>query len=272
MASIMLAVSLFPLRAEAMLVPLETCAQKTTIAHRGKWDATHTENTLRAYQYAVESGSGIVELDTQITRDGQWVMMHDWRISRTTDKWGYVKKRTLSYIKSARTNDGVLGGVPTLQETFAYFQSQPNVNLLFEVKTKYVSDYKLTELLAMIEQYGLKNRITFELADTSLIDRIYARDPSYPHSLIVRGAVAPEYVLQHHVSILVIRYNYVTPEIVDTMHANGIKVYAWTIDTESPWRTSISANVDAIITNRPDTTSFYCANAVKNANPVTPAP
>ncbi len=263
---------LMPIHASATTVPLESCAQKEIIAHRGRWDATRTENTMRAYQYAVETGSKIVEMDTQLTRDGHWVMMHDLRLNRTTNKWGYVKNRSLAYIKSARTNDGTLGGVPTLREVFTYFQGQPDVKLHFEIKTQYVSNTKLAGLLAMINQYGLKDRIIFELANTNLTDRIYAMDPSYVHSIVMRSSTTPDFMKRHHATILVLRHNYVTPSLVDAMHANGIKVWSWTIDTETPWRASTTANVDGIITNRIGTITNLCATAVQNATNPTPAP
>ena len=54
------------------------------IAHRG--DSTNApENTLAAFELAIEAGASAVELDIRCTADGQVVAMHDRTVDRTTD-------------------------------------------------------------------------------------------------------------------------------------------------------------------------------------------
>ncbi|MFQ5740431.1 MAG: glycerophosphodiester phosphodiesterase family protein [Acidobacteriota bacterium] len=59
-------------------------AAKTLVAHRGA-SAYAPENTLEAYQLAIQQGADYVEQDLQITRDGVLVCLHDLTLERTTD-------------------------------------------------------------------------------------------------------------------------------------------------------------------------------------------
>ena len=67
------------------------------IAHRGA-SGTCPENTLVAFARAAALGAHMIELDVQLTRDGEVVVMHDWTLERTTDGAGAVSDRTLAVL------------------------------------------------------------------------------------------------------------------------------------------------------------------------------
>lgn len=69
------------------------------IAHRGS-KGTRPENTLSAFQAAIDAGADGIETDVQLTRDHQLVIMHDERVDRTTDGTGYLKDFTLAELKN----------------------------------------------------------------------------------------------------------------------------------------------------------------------------
>jgi glycerophosphoryl diester phosphodiesterase len=79
---------------------------KVLIAHRGLAggaEVTHMlpENSIPAWQWAIDNGAQIVDMDTQITSDGTLAVMHDSTINRTTNRSGSVAAVTLDYIKGA---------------------------------------------------------------------------------------------------------------------------------------------------------------------------
>ena len=63
---------------------------QTPIAHRGLHDKEHPENSLSAFQRAIDGGYPI-ELDVQMISDGTLVVFHDESLSRLTDNDGYIK-------------------------------------------------------------------------------------------------------------------------------------------------------------------------------------
>src|SRR2546426_11933827 len=76
----------------------------------------------------------MIELDVQLTRDGEVAVMHDWTLERTTDGAGAVRERTLAHIR--RLDAGAWFGpafrgtrVPTLAEVLAAGGLPINVEL-----------------------------------------------------------------------------------------------------------------------------------------------
>jgi len=77
------------------------------IAHRGA-SADEKENTLPAFERAIELGADYVELDVQASSDGALVVFHDLRLDRLTEARGPLRTRPLAELREL--------GIPTLQE------------------------------------------------------------------------------------------------------------------------------------------------------------
>lgn len=77
------------------------------IAHRGCW-AIYPENSIAAVKYCARLGVDMVEIDIQLTADGELVVFHDGSLERTTNGWGYLSEKTLAEIQtlSLRERDG----------------------------------------------------------------------------------------------------------------------------------------------------------------------
>ena len=82
-------------------------------AHRGD-SAAYPENTLLAFQKAIESGAYGIELDLHATVDGTVVVIHDRSLERTTTGHGYVDEQTLDTVRAADAGAGQ--PVPTFAE------------------------------------------------------------------------------------------------------------------------------------------------------------
>ncbi|MCK3682836.1 glycerophosphodiester phosphodiesterase family protein [Maribellus sp. YY47] len=67
-------------------------------AHRGAMK-THPENTIPAYQAAINAGAHMIELDVWLTKDGEMVVIHDNTVDRTTNGSGRISELTLAKIK-----------------------------------------------------------------------------------------------------------------------------------------------------------------------------
>ena len=63
-------------------------------AHRGA-SGYAPENTMEAYRLAQRMGADGIELDVQLSKDGELVVIHDEKLSRTSDGKGWVKDYTL---------------------------------------------------------------------------------------------------------------------------------------------------------------------------------
>ena len=84
---------------DSMVVPKDhRMPLKGICAHRGA-NETHPENTLAAFEEAIRLGAQMIELDVQMTKDNQLVIMHDDKVNRTTNGRGLVQSLTLRKIK-----------------------------------------------------------------------------------------------------------------------------------------------------------------------------
>ena len=83
------------------------------IAHRGA-SADEPENTLRAFQLAIEQGAQMIELDLHTTRDGHVVVIHDFTLDHTTNLTGRVGERTLAEINQAFDDMRASRGIRTV--------------------------------------------------------------------------------------------------------------------------------------------------------------
>jgi glycerophosphoryl diester phosphodiesterase len=103
------------------------------LAHRG--DSLHApENTLPAFEYAIQKGADGVELDAKLTADGHVVVIHDSTVDRTTDGKGRVASLTLEAIRKLDAgkwfNEKFSGTkIPLLEEAFETIGRDKLINI-----------------------------------------------------------------------------------------------------------------------------------------------
>jgi glycerophosphoryl diester phosphodiesterase len=86
------------------------------ISHRGE-HLHHPENTIAAFQGAVDAGADFFELDVRTTSDGKFVLMHDATVDRMTNGKGEVAKMTLEQIRALSVKGEQ---VPTFEEALKF--------------------------------------------------------------------------------------------------------------------------------------------------------
>ncbi len=124
----------------------------TVFAHRGA-SVYAPENTLPAFQLAVEQGADAIELDAKLCADGHVVVFHDPTVDRTTDGSGRVDELSLADLKRLDADcspDRNYPGtqVPTLEEVFAAFGRKIFINV--ELRNYEWPDDALPEAVAAL--------------------------------------------------------------------------------------------------------------------------
>lgn len=128
------------------------------IAHRG-FSSRYPENTLIAFEKAIEIGVDGIELDLRRTADNRIVAIHDEEISRTTVGEGAVYKMRLDQLKCYPIKDhlGVIWEdqrIPTIEEIFELIKNS-SVELWIEIKETGIEN----SLMEAIKRYNLKERV-----------------------------------------------------------------------------------------------------------------
>jgi glycerophosphoryl diester phosphodiesterase len=115
------------------LSELKNVKRPLIIAHRG-YRAKYPENTLVAFQAAIDAGVDMIELDVLLTKDRKLVVIHDESLDRTTNGRGMVSDHTLSELKTFDAGswfDARFKGerLPTLQEVLDLVKGQVFLNI-----------------------------------------------------------------------------------------------------------------------------------------------
>lgn len=118
-------------------------------AHRGLWSKRLAENSLSAFRAAVEAGVGI-ELDVQLSADGEVVVFHDDHLGRVTGENARVREKTAEEL-AALSLSGTGEGVPTLKEVLAVVDGK--VPLLVELKSDYARTLLCEKTAAILDTY-----------------------------------------------------------------------------------------------------------------------
>ena len=229
-------------------------------AHRG-FSGYYPENTMLAFQkVAEESLADGIELDIQLTKDGEIVIMHDEAIDRTTNGSGWIKDYTLAQLKELSVGVNFKGffprqTIPTLREYFDWLRTTKLITNI-ELKTS-VFEYTGIEekLIAMVREYKLEEQIWYSSFNHYTIERVQALMPEAKCGLLVDAWLtgAGQYCADRKAATLNACSAFcLKPGIADELHQHGIKLQAWTPNERQLMQQLVDNNVDVLITNFPD--------------------
>lgn len=135
-------------------------------AHRG-CSQRYPENTLLAFEKAaaIRSLTGI-ELDIQLTRDGEMVVIHDERVDRTTEGIGYVTDYTLAQIKRLHiyADEHPAQQIPTIEEVFDLLEAKlkSGLKLNIELKNSIVVYEGMEEkIVKLVQRRGMQASVIY---------------------------------------------------------------------------------------------------------------
>lgn len=227
---------------------------RVVIAHRGA-SGTCPENTLAAFRRAAALGAHMIELDVQLTHDGEVVVVHDWTLDRTTDGSGPVGAAALADIRQLDAGawfDARFAGerVPTLAEVLA------GVTLPVNVELKPVGDDGLeTRALAIVDAAAAAARVVFSSFDPHVLVRLRARAAGARIGVLWEDTRIEEAVhLAERVGArtLHVRKDVVSRTLVETAGAAGLAVLAWTVNDPGESRHLEAVGVEGIFTDFPE--------------------
>lgn len=153
------------------------------VAHRGM-SSLAPENTMPAFELAVEMGVELIELDIHASKDGVPVVIHDYTVDRTTDGTGRVKDLTLRELKELtanKTNNADWqdnydqyphAKIPTLEEVLQYIKDTDAV-LLIELKGMGIEE----DVVELIEQYDMVSDVYTTGFNLNALKRVQALNP-----------------------------------------------------------------------------------------------
>ena len=250
-----------------LMGPLRAPGEAAFIAaHRGD-RAAAPENTIPAFASAVRSGSDFLETDVQLTADGYPVLMHDSSVDRTTNGSGNVADLTLAELRTLDAGSwyseefaGIQ--VPLFVEFLDILVASPEVTALVELKDEWTAD-DVETLMGGIYFRGVQDRIVFAAFSPNTIGALQEVAPAIPRVILRRVLpVDPVEVAGRYGAIAIMTRASALedrPDAVAQMHAAGLGVLLYTLNSEERWSEALSYGVDGIVTDEPSALDEWIA-------------
>lgn len=151
-------------------------------AHRG-CSQTCPENTLLAFEKAAEIKklTGI-ELDIQMTRDDEIVVVHDERVDRTTEGTGFVKDYTLIQLKKLHiyADDRPVQSIPTMGEVIDLLETRLKSGLKLNIELKnsiYPYNGMEEKIVELVNKRGLGQSVVYSTFYAKSLEKLKKLDP-----------------------------------------------------------------------------------------------
>ncbi len=239
----------------------ESFPRLTLFAHRGA-SAYAPENTLPAFELALEQGADGVELDAKLTADGHVIVIHDSTVERTTDGKGRVRDYSLAHIRSldagrhfSEKYRGVK--VPALEEVFETIGKKCVINVEL---TNYSTprDHLVEKVCELVKKHQLQDRILFSSFFASNLKKAARFLPEVPRGLLAMpgwlgmwarsfGFMFGEYQALHpHITD-------VSQRQVARVHKLKRRIHVWTANSMQDVMRLRDEGVDGIYTDDPQT-------------------
>ncbi len=228
-------------------------------AHRGA-SGHAPENTLAAFGLARDMGADGIELDVQLSQDGEVVVIHDETVDRTTDGHGWVRDLKLDQLKALDASMGreAYAGerIPTLDEVFDLV-ADSSLTINIEIKDSRVPYPGLADkVLAMVDQRDWEYRVTISSFNHLTLAYIRQIGSLMNTGILFQDILFEPWNYAHQVwaTALHPHFSYVdaVPDLLEESHNSLLEINTWTVDEIPDIDRMLARGVDGIITDFPD--------------------
>ena len=224
------------------------------VAHRGA-SVEQPENTIEAFEAAIDARADAVEFDVRMTADGHAVVMHDPDVSRTTDGEELVSEMTLAKIRAL--------GVPTLEEALRCLSGRAAVDI--EIKNLpgepgFTPDREaaVEATLAALDAVGFSGQVIVSSFNPASIAHSRSLRPDVPTGLLTEYEIEAEEALRRAVAgghpwvlPFVLKVLEAVDGFAERVHEGGALLGVWIADDPETARKLFELGADAVATNDP---------------------
>jgi glycerophosphoryl diester phosphodiesterase len=227
------------------------------IAHRGA-SALAPENTIAAFERAVELGADAIEFDIHLSRDGELVVIHDDTLDRTTDGSGPVRERRLGELMRLDAGrwfgEGFAGQrIPSLDEVLDRFAGKVALALEIKAGSTFFPGIEEKVISALRERAAIDQAAVASF-DHYALRRLKEIEPTIRTAALLVGRPVSLSALAGPAKAdgLALEASFVTKTEVEACRASGLQLAVWVVNDPAQMRHFIRLGVDGIITDRPD--------------------
>lgn len=227
------------------------------IAHRGA-SSIAPENTMPAFQHAYELGVEGIETDVHLTKDSVPVLIHDERVERTTNGFGYVKDFTFQQLKQLDAGAWfsiAFSHTPiiSLDEFLAWAQFKP-LHLHIELKNNKINYKHLEEIVfEMVSYYRLQEQTTLSTFNCHSIKRLSMFKDDINIALLTskQRQNLCAYTYELGARALHIKYPLLQQQLINQCQSKHIPIRVFTVNTLAHMLQCFRQKCDGIFTDFP---------------------
>ncbi|MEH7314058.1 glycerophosphodiester phosphodiesterase [Priestia megaterium] len=232
------------------------------VAHRGA-SAYAPENTIAAFDKAVEMKADYIEIDIQRSKDGKLVVIHDTTVDRTTDGSGKVGNLTFKELRnldagSWKGEQFAGAQIPTFDEILDRYHGK--IGILIELKAPELYPGIEENIAGKLKEQNLdkpqNEKIIVQSFNHNSMKKMNELLPKVPIGVLTSSSAdTTEQALQEfsiYADYFNPSYGIVTPDLVNQVHSHGMKIGSWTVRSQEAANFLLNVGVDAIITDYPD--------------------
>ncbi|GEL14293.1 glycerophosphodiester phosphodiesterase [Pediococcus cellicola] len=226
------------------------------IAHRGS-KGIRPENTLPAFEKAIEEGADGIETDVHMSKDGHLIIMHDETVDRTTNGQGRIMDQTLMQLKTLDAGSyfgyAYLGTqIPTLNEVIQLLIAKKFKGIFnLELKTDKIQYPGIEEkVLAYMNQQELPFKVIYSSFHPQSLVKMYSLNPDIEYASLfkvqtkfARRLYRKRLIRDWHPDIRWVRaHRFFLPHV---------QLRPWTVNSDDDMRYCFKRRFDGIITDYP---------------------
>ncbi len=220
------------------------------IAHRGA-KGYEPENTLIAFQKAIDLGCDGIELDVHLSLDGEIIVIHDETIDRTTNGKGFVNQMTLLDLKTFKINEKY--EIPTLEEVFVLV----NHNIFINIELKsYDTVEKVVELIEKYVKEKNRNYNNFIISsfDWNALQQVRFLNDEVQIGVLTSTDLDLAFAFAKFIRAKTINpyFHLLNLENVAKVQEKGFEIHTWTVNEIEDIEKMKFLKVDGIISDFPD--------------------
>ena len=232
-------------------------------AHRG-FSGKYPENTMLAFEKAIEAGAEGIEFDVQLSKDGVPVIIHDETLDRTTSAAGLVCKHTYEQLKQVDAsgiyhNTYGFQGIPSVEEYFEMVHDRKDFITNLELKTS-IFEYPGIEqkVLDLIDRFHMRDQVIISSFNHFTVQRMQALASDIATAFLAETWIIGmgDYSKKHGNAFAHPIFTSLLPTVtqgyVEELTASGIGINVWTVNQAEHMTAMLELDVDGIITNYPD--------------------
>lgn len=235
----------------------------SVIAHRGA-SAYYPENTISSFAGAIQLEADMVELDVQLTADGEVVVFHDRKINRCTNGKGRISYHTLRELKELDaggwfSREFTGEQIPTLAEALDVCKNKIAVNI--EIKTEAVTD-RISggveeKCLNIVEAAAMRRHVVFSSFDPRALYHLKQIDSGISTAVLYEkksyGSKLPSDIVKlMDAGAFNCSGRELSKKMLADLQSQNIPVNVYTINDEKNMKRLLAIGVSGIFTNRPD--------------------